>query len=177
MVYYISGNDSNNTLNGTNDRDRLYGYGGSDTLIGNGGHDALFGGSGSDSLVGGDGTDWLQGGTGSSSASDRDILDGGRDGWTDYYALGNQTSSYYTGSGHATLRNYNSSYDYIVVADNVSFSQISLSLGYMSGSGAADTLIKLNGELIGVVEDVNIANQAIDYNFVRSNQVDQATWT
>ena len=177
MVNYISGNDSTNTLNGTSDRDRLYGYGGNDTLMGNGGHDALFGGSGNDILLGGDGMDWLQGGTGSSSADDRDILDGSQDSWTDYYVLGNQMSSYYTGSGYATLRNYDPTYDYIVVADNFSTSRISLSLGQVSGGSAADTLIKLNGDLVGVVEDVNIVNLPLSNNFIRSNQVAQSTWT
>jgi Ca2+-binding RTX toxin-like protein len=176
MVNYISGNDSNNTINGTNNRDRLYGFGGNDTLIGNGGNDALFAGSGNDTLLGGDGTDWLQGGTGSSSANDFDTLDGGRDSSMDYYVLGNQTSSYYTGAGHATLRNFNSSRDYIVVADNVSNSQIRLSLGNLSGSGAADTLIRINGELVGVVEDVNITNLPVSFNFLRSNQVNQNIW-
>nr|RNJ65253.1 MAG: calcium-binding protein [Leptolyngbya sp. IPPAS B-1204] len=177
MVNYITGNDSNNVLNGTNNRDRLYGYGGSDSLIGYGGNDALFGGSGSDFLLGGDGIDWLQGGTGSSSTNDRDILDGGRDTWTDYYVLGNQTSSYYTGSGYATLRNFNPAYDYIVVADNFSTARITLSLGQISGSSAADTLIRMNGDLVGVVEDVNIANMSLSVNFIRSNRVNQAIWT
>ena len=171
MTNYFSGNDFANILNGTNDRDRLYGYGGNDTLIGNSGHDALFGGNGSDTLLGGDGTDWLQGGTGASSTEDRDVLDGGQDSCMDYYVLGNQTSSYYAGSGYATLRNYNPTYDRIVVADNFSTSRISLSLGQVSGTGAADTLIRLNGDLVGVVEDVNVTGLSLSNILVRSNQV------
>lgn len=172
----IPGNDGDNTLNGTNGRDRLYGYGGNDTLYGYNGNDALFGGSGHDVLVGGDGVNWLQGGTGSSSAADQDTLRGGRD--TDYYVLGNQTSSYYTGSGHAILQNYNPALDRIVIADDFSTSRITLSLGNRSGSKTtADTLIKLNGDLVGVVEDVNITNVSFSNIFVRSNRVNQATWT
>lgn len=176
MVNYISGNDSNNTINGTINRDRLYGFGGNDTLLGNNGDDALFAGSGNDLLFGGSGRDWLQGGTGSSSANDFDTLDGGIDSSTDYYVLGNQNSSYYTGAGYAILRNYNAARDFIVVADNVSNSQIRLSLGQVTGGGAADTLIRINGELVGIVEDVNIASLPLGQNFIRSNQVNQNIW-
>jgi Ca2+-binding RTX toxin-like protein len=177
MIDYIPGNDSDNTLRGTNGRDRLYGFSGNDTLISYDSDDALFGGDGSDTLLGVSGTDWLQGATGASAANDSDIIDGGQDQSLDYFVISNQTSSYYLGSGDATLRNFNPSNDYIVVADNASFSQISLSLGQMSGSSAADTIIRMNGELVGVVEDMNITGYSIGYNFVRSNQVNQSTWT
>jgi Ca2+-binding RTX toxin-like protein len=177
MVNYISGNDLDNTLTGTGDRDRLYGFNGNDTLIGYGGHDALFGGNGSDNLVGGDGIDWLQGATGASAANDRDVLDGGRDRWTDYFVIGNQTSPYYLGSGYATLRNFNPIDDYIVIADNVALSQLRLSLEQISGSGAADTVIRMNGNVVGIVEDVNITGYSLRHNFIQSNQVNQSTWT
>ncbi len=174
MVNYISGNDANNTLNGTSTRDRLYGYGGNDTLCGYSSDDALFGGSGNDTLVGGFGTDWLQGGTGSSSANDVDILNGEQDNSTDYYVLGNQTSSYYTGSGYAILRNFNAALDRIVIADDFSTARITVGIAQRTGNTAVpDTVIRLNGDVVGVIEDASVTSLPL----IRSNRVNQAIWT
>jgi hypothetical protein len=59
-----SGDNSSNTLDGTDDKDTLKGLGGNDTLNGLGGDDKLYGGDGNDKLTGGNGNDWLDGGTG-----------------------------------------------------------------------------------------------------------------
>lgn len=58
------GDDSNNTLNGTNATDYLYGNGGNDILNGSDGNDFLYGGTGNDDLRGGYGNDLMEGGAG-----------------------------------------------------------------------------------------------------------------
>jgi serralysin len=60
----ISGDNTDNQLNGANDADTIYGYGGNDLLYGFEGDDILFGGDGRDMLDGGAGADWLHGGAG-----------------------------------------------------------------------------------------------------------------
>ncbi len=56
----ITGNGSNNTLNGTALPDTINGLGGNDTLNGFAGDDTLIGGTGSDTLKGGEGSDTYQ---------------------------------------------------------------------------------------------------------------------
>ena len=60
----ITGNNSNNTINGTGQDDVIYGLDGNDNLNGGNGDDALYGGDGNDTLTGGNGADLLVGGTG-----------------------------------------------------------------------------------------------------------------
>lgn len=70
----VTGDVTDNRIDGTNFGDSLGGAGGNDVLNGFGGADYLNGGSGNDTLDGGDGDDTLVGGTGD------DILIGGT-GW------------------------------------------------------------------------------------------------
>ena len=67
----VSGDLSDDTMNGGADNDDLWGLGGNDTLNGAGGRDYLSGGMGNDTLNGGDGDDVLIGGAGN------DALNGG----------------------------------------------------------------------------------------------------
>ena len=62
----ISGNNSNNTLNGTPQADTIDGMGGNDTIAGGAGNDLLSGGAGDDIFVlaTGDGFDTILGGEG-----------------------------------------------------------------------------------------------------------------
>ena len=60
----ITGNNSNNQLDGLDGDDSILGLGGNDTLTGNEGNDILDGGSGIDYLYGDDGDDSLTGGEG-----------------------------------------------------------------------------------------------------------------
>jgi Ca2+-binding RTX toxin-like protein len=55
----ITGNDSNNVLNGTTSNDVISGLGGNDALSGFNGNDVLIGGSGSDTFTGGAGNDTI----------------------------------------------------------------------------------------------------------------------
>ncbi|WP_373740991.1 calcium-binding protein [Neisseria sp.] len=58
---YGTGNNSDNTLTGNNNRNRLVGGNGNDTLYGNGGVDTLIGGIGDDHLYGDEDRDFLIG--------------------------------------------------------------------------------------------------------------------
>ncbi|MBW8728449.1 MAG: calcium-binding protein [Inquilinus limosus] len=60
----INGDDSANSLNGTDAPDFIYGYGGNDTLTAVGSADNLYGGAGDDVLVSGTILNWLYGGDG-----------------------------------------------------------------------------------------------------------------
>jgi Ca2+-binding RTX toxin-like protein len=60
----ISGDDLDNTLNGTSGGDFLAGRRGNDTLFGHAGNDEIQGGEGNDLLIGGAGEDLLSGGEG-----------------------------------------------------------------------------------------------------------------
>jgi hypothetical protein len=65
----ISGNNGNNTLNGTSAADVICGGPGNDTIHGNGGNDLIFGNLDNDTLFGDDGNDNLQGGMGTDSCN------------------------------------------------------------------------------------------------------------
>lgn len=96
MTTITQGDDSNNTLTGTNGTDYLYGYGGNDTLNGNDGNDFLYGGTGNDTLNGGYGDDWLEGGAGN------DAMNGGFD--DDIYIFTSGHDSIYDLGGDDELR-------------------------------------------------------------------------
>lgn len=66
----ITGDDLDNSLDGTSEADVISGLGGNDKLLGWNGDDQLFGGAGDDRLFGGNGDDLVHGGDGN------DILDG-----------------------------------------------------------------------------------------------------
>jgi Ca2+-binding RTX toxin-like protein len=67
----ITGDETNNLLDGGADPDTLNGLGGDDILSGAGGNDTANGGEGDDTLNGGDGDDFLAGDAGD------DVLNGG----------------------------------------------------------------------------------------------------
>jgi serralysin len=67
----VSGDTTNDTMNGTAFADTLSGAGGNDVINGLGGNDTLTGGTGNDQISGGDGNDTIVGGSGN------DTLDGG----------------------------------------------------------------------------------------------------
>ncbi|MGK7920094.1 MAG: DUF4347 domain-containing protein, partial [Trichodesmium sp.] len=77
---FITGDDSDNSLNGTSDDDSIDGLGGNDTLKGAAGNDTINGGDGNDTLGGGIGNDVLNGNAGNDSLTGwwgNDIIDGG----------------------------------------------------------------------------------------------------
>ena len=77
----FNGNNSNNTLTGTQWGDAMFGNGGNDTISGGKGNDYLHGGLGVDKLYGGDGNDKMNLTTGATAYSHTntaiELLDGG----------------------------------------------------------------------------------------------------
>lgn len=155
---------------------------GNDTLTGGSGDDYLFGGKGNDTLIGGSGSDWLNGVSRGRSLSDSwiassahraasanaiDVLDGGyQDNAWDVFQVGDRDGSYYTGSGYAVIRNFQDS-DYLLRCDSIQFasgvdfnsSRVTLGTGNLSGSSALDTFIRLDGNLVAVIQDQNLVNR------------------
>ena len=70
----ICGDNTNETIEGTDEDDVIHGGQGRDTIHGKGGQDTICGGQDNDTIYGGDGRDWLSGG------GDRDTLHGGKGG-------------------------------------------------------------------------------------------------
>jgi Ca2+-binding RTX toxin-like protein len=126
---WMYGNQGNDSLDGGDGDDTLYGGKGIDSLFGNNGSDILFGNRGQDSLIGGEGNDSLYGGKAS------DILLGGNG--DDFLSGENGDDSLIGGNGSDRfLISANSGSDIIVdfadgidsfaVAENLSFSQLSI---------------------------------------------------
>ena len=100
----ITGDSSNNSLNGTSDKDRIIGNDGDDTLSGGDNNDSLEGGTGNDRLLGEAGNDTLRGEAGRDTligSSGNDVLDGG--GWSDSLVGGEGTDTIIGGNGNDTL--------------------------------------------------------------------------
>lgn len=72
----LTGDSTNDVLDGTPDDDVISGLGGADTLIGRAGDDSLLGGTGNDLLAGNSGDDTLNGGAGTDFAA-YDFADSG----------------------------------------------------------------------------------------------------
>ncbi|MDX2100979.1 MAG: DUF4347 domain-containing protein [Alphaproteobacteria bacterium] len=73
----ITGNDSNNTINGSAQADSLNGASGNDSLAGDSGADSLIGGLGVDTVLGGAGADTI--GLFPGDAANSELYDGGAD--------------------------------------------------------------------------------------------------
>ncbi|MGP1680952.1 MAG: calcium-binding protein, partial [Giesbergeria sp.] len=102
----FTGNDTSETLKGTNDADTMHAGAGNDTLQGLGGDDLLYGEGGEDTLRAGDGADKLYGGAGDDAlygdAGD-DILDGGAGNDILQGGLGSDTYLFGRGDGQDRL--------------------------------------------------------------------------
>ena len=133
---FISGDLTNDTINGTTFTDSLMGGGGDDVLNGLGGADNLYGQAGNDSLYSGDGDDYLIGGLGD------DLMDGGAGLDTADYLSATQgvrvnlASGVATGVGTDTLRN-------IEIVRGSNFADVLIGDGAdneLRGSGGADVM-------------------------------------
>jgi Ca2+-binding RTX toxin-like protein len=142
--------NDNNTVNGDNKfhksligtplSDKITGKAGNDILIGNAGNDELDGGIGNDKLFGGIGNDYLLSGTG------KDYLTGG---------TGKDTFSINNKGFYATITDFNLGQDVIQVQGSTA--DYSFKLGNWEGNkNVPDTGIFFNGNLIGVVQDINL---------------------
>ena len=130
----LLGNVGNDSLDGGDSNDVIYGNSGVDLLDGAVGDDTLYGGKENDSLIGNTGNDWLYGDLGN------DSLRGG-DG-TDYFVLG-------SGFGADTVVDFAAGSDLLVLANNLTFGQLSITDGsagaLISIAGTNELLATLNG--------------------------------
>jgi len=118
--------------------------GGNDTLLGEAGNDNMAGGSGNDLLLGGSGNDLLNG------VSGNDTLNGGS-GADTFIVL----NAGYSGSPFVIIEDFNSAEgDKVNLNATGNLSSYTYEVGNVAGSIAQDTLIRLNGDLIAVVQDV-----------------------
>ncbi|MBW4549336.1 MAG: hypothetical protein KME25_33745 [Symplocastrum torsivum CPER-KK1] len=168
------GRAGNDTLYGSDDsEDTLYGNRGNDTLVGNDGSDILVGGYGFDTLYGGDGADDLNGGAGNDYLNgfytipadigiESDTLEGGTG--ADTFVLG-EDFVYYNDPGnvaYATIVDFSRAEgDKIQVFGSI--------FDYsLEASASGGTQISRNGNLIAVVENVNVIDLSseLDFSFV-----------
>jgi Ca2+-binding RTX toxin-like protein len=144
----LIGGTRNDFIYGGDDANFLYGQAGNDYLSGDRGNDFLYGESGKDTLVGG------FGGTISNGELEYDYLYGGTE--ADLFVLGDGYAPYYLGSGFATIADLS-----IAEGDKIQlFGDISLYdffLTDQNSNGVKDTTIEMpSGEVIGIVQDVNV---------------------
>jgi Ca2+-binding RTX toxin-like protein len=159
--YGLTGND---TVDGNIGNDSLIGGAGNDLLRGGVGNDSLTGGIGRDTLLGGAGNDILNG---KSYWGAIDILTGNSG--ADTFVLGNQIV-YYTGSGYATITDFDSSQgDKIRVLGDSTQYQLG-QLQNADGTLTMDTGIFYVGNgvnnLIGVVQGSLDVSLTQDFVFV-----------
>jgi Ca2+-binding RTX toxin-like protein len=176
----ITGNNNSNFLIGTNSDDWILGYGGSDDIEGNDGNDLIYGGtggdiingdSGNDLIFGNDGNDFLFGNVGDDlingglgndqingfgGGQEYDTLTGG--GGVNEFILGNFSQRYYSGSGYATITDFNWIFDTLIVPANINIDDYTIDTANLSGGTAVDTRIRYGSDWIAVLEDVNLTN-------------------
>ena len=163
----ITGNSSNETLNGTGFFDYIRGREGNDTINGGAGDDRLRGDDGNDTLVGGSGNDTLVGGSGD------DILNGGDDEDTVDYSSASSAVNINIGSG--TASDGESGTDTLTDIENVIGSAYADTLTGDSGDnifigGAGDDTIN-GGSGVDTV-DYSMASSAVTVNIQSSTASD-----
>jgi Ca2+-binding RTX toxin-like protein len=158
---YIIGNSAANRLDGGFGNDTIDGGSGNDTLLGGDGNDSLIGGLGSDTISGGNGNDTINGyGTSAFGGTQLDTLSGGTDGQFDRFVLGGSWGYSYQGTGYATITDWNSSFDTLVLKGSAS--QYNVSFQNIGGSASLDTVISLannTGDYIAVLQDTTSFNK------------------
>ncbi|MCW6053128.1 DUF4347 domain-containing protein [Lyngbya sp. CCAP 1446/10] len=150
---FLNGNQNNDLLDGCLGNDTLYGGNDNDTLLGGSGNDVLFGENGDDSLNGGDGTDLLFGGNGDdllTGGLGSDILSGG---------AGNDKFLISTNSGIDTILDFEDGKDLLILAKNLTFSQLSItqenSSTFIRLSATGQILASLNGVSASLISAAN----------------------
>jgi Ca2+-binding RTX toxin-like protein len=126
---WIYGNQGNDSLDGGDGDDTLYGGKGIDSLFGNNGEDILFGNRGQDSLIGGEGNDTLYGGKAGDillGGNGDDFLNG--ENGDDSLIGGNGADLFLisANSGSDIIVDFADGIDFIALAENLSFSQLSI---------------------------------------------------
>lgn len=133
----LTGNNSDNLLDGFEGADTIYAGGGADTVIGGDGSDQLFGSDGNDQLFGEDGTDFLYGG------NNNDILIAGGD--NDFLYGGNGDDALAGGAGADSISG-GAGTDIISYFNSASAVNVNLNTGTATGGDAAgDTFSGIEG--------------------------------
>ncbi len=170
---------------GTELGDRITGDQAANFLFGEGGDDEIQGGAGDDFLSGGQGDDWLEGGTGSDELlggsgvdalvgyggqmNEIDFLTGGSG--MDWFVLGDEAGAYYLDNGvvydnsFAVITDFNPADDFVFLANTGGFYQLSFG-EFGVGSTAVDTLITLDGDIVGILQDTTDFSLGRDVIFV-----------
>ena len=169
QVTLILTDNEDDTIEGTFDPDTLNGGGGNDSIEGRRGDDLIDGGAGNDRLVGQGGDDTLLGGTGNDrlwgEAGD-DLLDGGDGddflrGWAgdDTLVGGAGTDTFVLEAlpGTDTIADFVSGEDAIGLKGGLTFADLSVT------SDGTDSTIALGGEIIAILEGVDVAPTAENF--------------
>ncbi|MEG4797592.1 hypothetical protein QUA69_21155 [Microcoleus sp. LAD1_D1] len=149
----LMGMRGNDYLDGSLGNDSLFGGKGNDIMLGGSGDDALFGSRGADVLNGGDGNDILQGGKGDDlliGGLGSDILTGGD---------GNDKFLLSANSGIDTILDFEDGQDLLILANNLTFSQLSItqenSSTFIRLSATGEILVSLNGVSASLINAAN----------------------
>jgi uncharacterized protein len=176
----LYGEADDDQLDGSDGNDQLWGETGNDLLLGQKGNDVLVGGDGNDILVGGAGNNTLRGNAGddrlyagdlshgpTGSKSDKNLLEGGI-GLNQLYGANSRDGFTLVRDGVQTIFNYQDNFDYLLLAENITFGQLKIVQG--TGVNAHNTLIHLGqetGPLLATL--VGVRAQTIDrFDFVRA---------
>lgn len=173
----LFGEVGNDTLEGGNDHDLLSGGAGDDLLLGGNGRDRMYGGAGDDTLNGGGGNDFIVGTSfASGGVGEIDFLRSGSKFDRDTFVLGEAGFAgpkvYYNGPGldFAVIEDFDT---VGVLRDKVQLAgeASDYNLGMVNNLNANGTLvsgvaIRQGGEIIGVLQDINLAS----VNLNNSNQ-------
>lgn len=151
----ITGNESNNVLEGTIESNAIFGGGGNDIILAFSGDDRIYGEEGNDFFVGAGGNDTVVGGNGNDTLSgtqvdsrerERDTLFGG--GGNDIFRLGSNGDIYYdshTDSDLAIIEDFQSGEDKIQLTG-------SADLYTLTSSGSNTNIYAGEDELIAIVK-------------------------
>ena len=121
---------------------------GNDSIVGNQAANILVGGSGSDTLTGDSGNDTLSGYGG--VAAEYDVLAGGAGG--DVFMLGDSSSVFYIGEGFATITDFSSVDDRIILSGDSSQYTVQ-SDNYNIGTVTNDTVLFYQNDAIAIFQD------------------------
>ncbi len=120
---------------------------GNDSIIGNQAANLLVGGKGNDTLTGANGNDTLRGYGG---AAEFDILTGGAG--RDYFELGNSSSVFCLGEGYATITDFSSVEDQIILSGDLSQYTMQTD-NYNIGNVTNDTMLFYENNAVALFQD------------------------
>lgn len=166
----ITGNDFRNEINAGSGHDIIRGMGGNDRIKAGRGTDKVFGGTGNDVLFGNTGSDRLFGEGGDDSligfggsTADNDTMTGGAG--ADTFYLGNARTVFYTlGNTFGRIMDFSRAEgDKVAVSGSVGGYQLDKTASVIGSSGALDTRILFNGDVIGVIADTTDISLTADF--------------